>query len=177
MACGRGCRNGPDPLLVEFDAYGPGDSAVLIECVTEDPERAASALRRVLARHGGALGARGAVSYLFREVGVLRFEPIEDPGPLLAAAERAGAEDVRVAHGRGEVLTDPRELPAIRQRLQRDGFVAAYCGRSRRASSALRLSPADTGQLERLLRALSELSEVRSVYTNAEIPDQVLASL
>jgi len=163
---------------VLFEGYGPGDVAVLIECVTTDRPRTAATLRQLFADHGGHLGAHGSVGYLFNPVGLLTFAPGTAREPLVGRALEAGAEDVIVNEDASiEVLTDPIELDSIRAALSRAGFAPVDVERTRRASSAIRLSGAHAMQLLRLLAALEGQDDVRSVYTNAEISDEVLASL
>ena len=173
---------GQSPALsgqsVRFEGYGPGDAALLIEAVTEDRERTAAQLRRIFAAHGGYLGASGSVAYLFNHVGLLTFAPGTPHEPLLGLALEAGAEDVIVNDdGSIEVLTDPIELQSVRAALVRAGFDPVDAEPTRRAAAAVKLTGAAAGELLGLLAALARVHHVRSVYTNAEISDEVLASL
>jgi len=163
---------------VLYEGYGPGDVAVLVECVTADRRRTAAALRHLFRAHGSYLGADGSVAYLFNPVGLLTFAPGTAREPLVGLALEAGAEDVIVNEdGSIEVLTDPIELESVRAALSGAGFAAADVERTLRAWSAIKLSVSEAGELVRLLAALEGQDDVQSVYTNAEIPDEVLAGI
>jgi transcriptional/translational regulatory protein YebC/TACO1 len=99
------------------------------------------------------------------------------PG-LRGLAFDAGAEDIVVAaDGSLDVLTDPWEFDGVRARLESAGFVPAHCDVTERASVAVPVTGAAAFDMLRLQKALRELEEVQSVYTNAEIPDEVVAQL
>ena len=167
---------GGEPVC--YEGYGPGGTAVLVECLTDDREQLSAALRRAFARHGGHLGAEGSVSYIFDTVGVLTYPPGTDRQGLTQAALAAGAEDV-VPHDDTsvEVLADPRELPAVRAMLELRGFAPASAEVMRRAATSIPLSGETAELMLRLIEALEELPEVREVYANVEIADEVLARL
>src|ERR1700744_1167909 len=96
---------------VQYEGYGPGGTAVLIECAAPERHDLAAHLRRVFAAHGGHLGAQGSVSYLFTRTGVLTY-PIGSELAELALA--AGAEDVQMGSAGIEILTDPADFVTIR---------------------------------------------------------------
>jgi transcriptional/translational regulatory protein YebC/TACO1 len=161
-----------------FEGYGPGGAAVMLDCVTPDRSGMAADLRRVFASHAGHLGAEGSVAYLFKKVGVLTFCAQTGEAPLRDWAFEAGAEEVSVrADGSVEVLTDPIELDSIRSALARLGCEAQRSSTTERAFASVPLDAASAASIAELLAALKCLPGVRSVYTNAEIPDAVLASL
>ena len=162
--------------FVRYEGYGPGDSALIIDCFTADRARTAAELRELLSAHGGHLGALGSVGYLFNEVGLLGFPPGTRREPLVGLAMEAGAEDVIVNDdGSLEVLTDPPDLGAVDASLSRAGFAATDAVVTQRASSRVELSGTMASELVALLAALATLAEVQSVYTNAEVSDEVLA--
>lgn len=168
----------PIQSSVRYEGYGPGDCAVLVECLTQDRERTAQSLRERFARHGGWLGASGSVDYLFNEVGLLTFPPGTAAELLVRSAWQAGAEDVIVsADGSIAVLTDPPELPGVRARLARAGFVAHDATVTRRSATRVELQGVEAARLLALLDELRSLREVRSVHTNAEVAGELLASL
>jgi transcriptional/translational regulatory protein YebC/TACO1 len=101
-----------------------------------------------------------------------------DLADLRRLAFDAGAEDIVVAaDGSFDLLTDPWEFDGVRARLAAAGFVPAHCDMTERASIAVPLAGAAAFDMLRLQNALRELEEVQSVYTNAEIPDEVVAQL
>ena len=155
------------------EAYGPGGGALIVECRTDNRERTIERLRQVVREHGGYIAARGAVSYLFNEVGRLRFPPGTDPRRVAAIALEAGAEDVIPAPL--EVLTDPIDLVAVRAALQAAGFVPASSEVTWRASITVPLTGEAANAMLHLVETLKDLKDVENVYTNVEIPDEVLA--
>src|SRR5579872_5597607 len=158
--------------VTRFEGYGPGGAAVMLDCITEDRAGMAAELRRVFASHGGHLGAQGSVAYLFNEVGVLTFCAQNGEARLRDGAFRAGAEQILVRpDGRIEVLTDPIELTSIQTELARDGYAAESRCITERAFTAVPLDAADAAAITQLLATLKRLPGVRSIYTNAQIPD------
>jgi transcriptional/translational regulatory protein YebC/TACO1 len=172
---GRGRKPGAGQELVRYEGYGPGGAAVVVECVTGDRGRVGAQVRHVFLEHGGNLGADGSVSYLFNTVGLMTYPPGTDEERLMQVALEAGAEDV-VPHDdcSMEVLADPAELDTVRAVLTHRGFAPETAEVTRRAASAFELSGESAARMVRLLETLQELDEVRDVYSNAEIPDDVL---
>jgi transcriptional/translational regulatory protein YebC/TACO1 len=163
---------------VRYEGYGPGDSAVLVDCLTGDPGRTAAAVRQAFLHHGGQPGAAGSVAYLFKEVGRLVYPANAGLGSRLGSVWEAGAEDVVVApDGSVEVLTDPVEIDVVRSRLALLGHDAAAIEVTYRSSAKAVLGAEDAARMTRLLRALEGLDGVRSVYTNAENAGELLASV
>jgi YebC/PmpR family DNA-binding regulatory protein len=159
-----------------YEGYGPRGAAVLVECLTDNRNRTVAEVRHAFTRHGGNLGADGSVSYLFNQVGLLAFAPGADEDALMDAALEAGAEDV-IAHADGslEVLTAPADYEAVRDALAARGLAAAEGSITHRASTSVALAGEDADAMMKLLEALEDLDDVQNVYSNAEIPDDVLA--
>lgn len=163
---------------IRYEGYGPGDSAVLVDCLTDNPEHAADELRHVFERHGGHLGAAGAVSYLFNPVGVIVYPPGVGLKRLENEAFEAGAEDVVPREdGTIEVLTDPVEIESVRESLASAGLVPAQVQLTERAWASAPIQGDAARCMVRLLDELEELDGVQNVYSNAEIPHEVLAAV
>jgi YebC/PmpR family DNA-binding regulatory protein len=168
--------NGVAPI--RFEGYGPGGAAVLVECVTDDHNRTRADLRQAFSEHGGHLGAAGSVSYLFNHVGLMTYPPGTDEERLIHAALEAGAEDVVANSDRSiEVLADPMEFETVRAILTDSGFAPAAAGVTERASLTTPLSGEPAERMVRLLESLEERDDVRNVYSNVEISDEVLARI
>ena len=175
---GRGGTQPPRTGLqsVRYEGYGPGGAAVLVECLTDDRGRVGAAVRHAFVQHGGHLGADGSVSYLFNTVGLMTFPPGTDEERLMQVALEAGAEDVVPnADTSVEVLADPLEFAAVQALLTLRGFAPATAEVTQRAATSLELSGETAAQMVQLLEALEGLDEVRDVYSNVEISDEVLA--
>ena len=175
-ADGTAHANGRAP--VRFEGYGPGGAAVLIECVTDDRNRTRADLRQAFSDHGGHLGAEGSVSYLFNHVGLMTYPPGTDEERLIRAALEAGAEDVVANSDHSiEVLADPMEFETVRAILTDRGFVPAAAKVTERASLTTPLSGEPAERMVHLLESLQERDDVRNVYSNVEISDEVLARI
>ena len=162
--------------IVQYEGYGPGGGVLMVECVTADPKRMDTEVRRTFHKHGGQLGAGGSVSYLFNTVGLLTYPPGTDEELLMQAALEAGAEDVVPnADTSVEVLADPFEFATVRAMLTHQGFAPTTAAVTRRAASSLALSGEDAEAMMQLLEALEGLEDVRGVYSNVEISDEVLS--
>jgi YebC/PmpR family DNA-binding regulatory protein len=161
---------------VQYEGYGPGGAALIIDCLTEDRNRTVADIRHTFARHGGNLCAGGSVRYLFNVVGLMNFPPGTDVEHLIQVALHAGAEDVVPSDdGSVEVLADPTEFEAVRALITADGFAPATAEVMQRAATPIRLSGEAGEQMVRLIEALENLDDVQSVYSNVEISDEVLA--
>jgi YebC/PmpR family DNA-binding regulatory protein len=172
--CGRSDALEP----VRFEGYGPGGAAVLIECLTDDRNRTQADLRRAFTEHGGHLGAEGSVSYLFNHVGLMIYPPGTDEERLMRAALEAGAEDVVPNSDRSiDVLADPMEFETVRALLIDRGFAPAAAEVTERASLTMPLCGEPALRMVRLLETLQERDDVRNVYSNVEISDEVLAHI
>ena len=173
---GRAARPAEGLESVRYEGYGPGGAALMVDCLTDNRHRTGAEVRQAFAEHGGALGASGSVSYLFHPVGLMMYPPGTDEEGLMAAALRAGAEDV-IAHPDGslEVLTDPLDFETVRVRLVADDYVPPHGEITQRAAVSVRLQGTAAHYMAQLLDTLEDLDDVQDVYSNAEIPDEVLA--
>jgi len=161
---------------VRYEGYGPGGAAVLVECLTDNRSRTVANLRTAFARNGGNLGAAGSVAYLFNEVGRMTYPADADPDRLTECALDAGAEDVvRHEDGSIEVLTDPLELDDVRTQLASCGFTPKDTNVTQRAAIAAPLRGEAAEAMVSLLGTLENLDDVQHVYSNAQVPDEVLA--
>ena len=153
---------------VRYEGYGPGGAAVLIECVTHDCETA-TALRGLFARHGGHLGAQGAVAYLFNAVGILTYAP---SAQLAGRAFAAGAEDVLPRDDAlVEVITDPLDFDAVGAALARSGHVAMRALITQRAANTVELRGPPASGMRGLLQELAQHPSVQDIYTNARLAE------
>jgi YebC/PmpR family DNA-binding regulatory protein len=163
---------------VRYEGYGPGGTALMVDCLTDNRNRTVAELRHAFDACGGTLGASGAVAYLFNEVGRMTYPPGTDEDGLMAAALQAGAEDVLPGTGGSlEVLTDPLDFETVHAQLSAEGFPPPDAEITQRASIRRPLDPAAARSMVHLLEMLEEIDDVQDVYSNAEIPDEVLASV
>jgi len=163
---------------VRYEGYGPGGTAVMVDCVTDNRNRTVAELRYAFTKYGGNLGTGGSVAYLFSKVGQISFPPGTDEDRLMEAALEAGAEDV-VANEDGsiEVITDPEEFAGVRAGIVAEGLEPEQAEVTMRPSTNVSLDAEHAQRIVRLLDMLDDLDDVQQVYSNAEISNEILAGL
>jgi YebC/PmpR family DNA-binding regulatory protein len=161
---------------VRYEGYGPGGVAVMVKCLTDNRNRTVSDVRYAFSKYGGNLGADGSVGYLFNQVGLITFAPGLDEERVMEAALEAGAEDV-ISNDDGsiDVLTDPSEFEKVRDALVKAGFTPAEAEVTMRASTSTPLQGEQAKSMLAMLESLEDLDDVQDVYSNADLPDEVLA--
>ena len=175
---GAGELDGDAYHEIRYEGYGPGGTAVIVDCMTDNRNRTAADVRHAFSKFGGNLGADGSVGYLFNHVGLLYYPPGSDEDAIMAAAIEAGAEDVFVNGDQSlEVLTDPTEFETVRNAMRAAGFSPKESELTMRATTTTELDADDADSMMRLMEMLEDLDDVQYVYSNADIPDEVLSQL
>ena len=163
---------------VMYEGYGTNGVAVLIECLTDNRNRAATEVRTAMTKNGGNLGESGSVSYMFERTGVVTVQNTglsEDD--LLMAVLDAGAEEVRDLGEDYEVICQPADLAAVRDALKAEGIEIEDAGQEFRADVEVDLDVEGAKKMLRLIDALEDSDDVQNVYTNMAISDEVAAQL
>jgi YebC/PmpR family DNA-binding regulatory protein len=175
---GAGETDGADYMEIRYEGYGPGGSAVMVDCLTDNRNRTVAEVRHAFTKFGGNLGADGSVNYLFNQVGQLMFPSESDEDVVMEAAIDAGAEDV-VAEDDGsiEVLTSPTDFEQVRDAMVAAGMEADSAQITMRASTSAELGVKEAASMMKLLDMLEDLDDVQEVYSNADISDDVLAQI
>jgi YebC/PmpR family DNA-binding regulatory protein len=175
---GAGETDGADYMEIRYEGYGPGGSAVMVDCLTDNRNRTVAEVRHAFTKFGGNLGADGSVNYLFNQVGQLMFPSESDEDVVMEAAIDAGAEDV-VAEDDGsiEVLTSPADFEQVRDAMVAVGMEADSAQITMRASTSAELGVKEAASMMKLLDMLEDLDDVQEVYSNADISDDVLAQI
>ena len=163
---------------VTYEGYGPGGVAVMVACMTDNRNRTVADVRHAFTKCGGNLGTDGSVAYLFSKAGLLNYSAGTDEDRLMELALEAGALDI-VSHEDGsiEVVTAPEDFDDVRDRLAAGGLAPETAEITMRASTSITLEQDTAEGMIRLLDMLEDLDDVQKVYSNAEIPDDVLAAL
>ncbi len=175
---GSGELDGDDYQEIRYEGYGPGGTAVMVDCMTDNRNRTVADVRHAFSKYGGNLGADGSVGYLFDHVGLLSYPAGSDEDSIMEAAIEAGAEDVIVDADRSiEVVTDPTEFEQVRDAMRRAGLEPENAELTMRAQTTAELGLDEAGSMVRLLEMLEDLDDVQNVYSNADIPDDVLEQL
>ena len=175
---GAGELEGDDFFEIRYEGYGPGGTAVMVDCLTDNRNRTVADVRHAFTKFGGNLGADGSVNYLFNQVGQLLFPAGSDEDAVMEAAIEAGAEDV-VADDDGsiEVLTSPEDFEQVRDDMIAAGMKAESVQITMRASTSAELGAREAGSMIKLLEILEDLDDVQEVYSNADISEDVLAQI
>ncbi len=175
---GGGELDGADYEEIRYEGYGPGGTAVMVDCLTDNRNRTVAEVRHAFSKYGGNLGADGSVNYLFNSVGQLLFPAGSDEDAIMEAAIDAGAEDVVVDDDQSiEVLTEPAEFEQVRDNMLAVGFAAENAQLTMRASTNSQLDVKEATSMIKLLELLEDLDDVQEVYSNADISDDVLAQI
>lgn len=175
---GAGGAEGESLEEVRYEGYGPGGVAVMVDCMTDNRNRTVAEVRHAFTKCGGNLGTDGSVAYLFSKVGLLSYPPGTDEDELLEAALEAGADDVAGNDdGSVDVLTRPDDFLDVRSSLEETGYPPGAAEVTMRASTGQTLDLHGAQTMVRLLDTLEDLNDVQKVYSNAEIPDEILAQL
>ena len=175
---GSGELDGAEYTEIRYEGYGPGGTAVMVDCLTDNKNRTVAEVRHAFSKHGGNLGADGSVNYLFNHVGQLLYAAGSDEDAVMEAAIEAGAEDVIADTDDSiEVLTEPAEFESVRDKMIAAGFEPDDAQLTMRASTNSELGAKDAATMIKLLEVLEDLDDVQEVYSNADISDDILAQL
>jgi YebC/PmpR family DNA-binding regulatory protein len=158
-----------------YEGYGAGGVALFVQVLTDNRNRAASAVRSTFTRHNGNLGEPGSVGYLFVQKGYLIAAGDEDE--IMLAALEAGAEDVRPSDGQYEVITPPAELAVVRAALDGAGIRVESAEVTHLPMTTIALGEESARSVLRLVDALEELDDVQAVYANFDISEDVMAAV
>jgi YebC/PmpR family DNA-binding regulatory protein len=153
--------------------------AVLVEALTDNRNRTASEVRHLFSKHGGNLGATGAVAWQFERRGlvVVAAEGVDEEALLLAAAD-AGADDVSLDGSTFEVSSAPESLTAVREALEAAGFAAESAELAMVPKATIAIEDESTArEVLRLVEGLEDADDVQDVYANFDIPERVLESV
>lgn len=175
---GAGGEEGQNLEEVIYEGYGPNGVAVMVDCMTDNRNRTVAEVRHAFSKCGGNLGTDGSVAYLFSKVGMISYPAGTDEDRLMETALDAGAEDV-ISNDDGsiDVITTPEGFIDVKNALISAGYEADSAEITMHAStsSPLELKGAET--MLRLLDILEDLDDVQKVYSNADIPDDVLQQM
>jgi YebC/PmpR family DNA-binding regulatory protein len=178
IARGAGTNDADDMEELTYEGYGPGGVAVLIEAMTDNRNRTVAEVRHAFTKRGGNLGTDGSVAYLFTRKGQLSFPAGIDEDRLLEVALEAGAEDlVTNSDGSMDVITPWEDFAGVKQSLEEAGLQAESGEVTMIPSSTVQVDASGAESIVGLVDALEDLDDVQNVYTNADIPDDVLASM
>jgi YebC/PmpR family DNA-binding regulatory protein len=170
---------GSDWQTIMYEGYGPGGVAVLIECLTDNRNRAASEVRVAMTRNGGSMADPGSVSYLFSRKGVVIVPKSDgvDDDVLLDVVLEHGAEEVNDLGESWEIVCEAGDVVAVRTALQEAGLDYESAEGTFLPSVTVELDEDGARKVFRLLEALEESDDVQNVYANFDVTDEVMAAV
>jgi YebC/PmpR family DNA-binding regulatory protein len=161
-----------------YEGYGPGGAAVLIESLTDNKNRTVADIRYIFSKRGGSMGENGCVAWMFDKKGYIAIEnKAVDEEALIEAALDAGAEDIREDDSNFEVITAPEDFEAVKAAIDNASipYIVAEVTMLPQSTTFLKGNQAE--QMVRLMEALEDCDDVQKVYTNADIPEEIVNSL
>jgi YebC/PmpR family DNA-binding regulatory protein len=173
---------GADYSTIMYEAYGPQGVALLVECLTDNRNRAAMEVRTAVTRNGGTMADPGSVSRLFNRKGVVIVPKAQDAravdeDDVLEAALDAGVEEVNDLDESIEVVSEATDVVAVRSALQESEIDYDSAEVQFVASLDIPVDADAAAKVFRLVDALEDLDDVQNVFTNVDVPDDVLADL
>lgn len=156
---------------VTYEGYGPGGVAILVHALTDNRNRTATNVRVAFTRNGGNLGETGSVNYLFDRKGYIAIEReglSVDEETMFEVVLEAGGEDLITSPEVFEIYTAPEDFTAVRDQLEKDGFVLAQAELTMVPQNTVPLTEEQKAQLEQLVEKLEDDDDVSEVFTSAE---------
>jgi YebC/PmpR family DNA-binding regulatory protein len=169
---------GADYQTIIYEGYGPNGVAILVECLSDNRNRAASDVRVAMTRNGGAMADPGSVSYLFNRKGVVVVaEANATEDQLLEAVLDAGAQEVNSLGESFEVICEATDLVRVRQAVQAAGLDYESAEATFLPDLYIPLDESGAEKMFKLIEALEESDDVQNVYANFDVSDEILAKL
>ncbi|MBW1702086.1 MAG: YebC/PmpR family DNA-binding transcriptional regulator [Deltaproteobacteria bacterium] len=161
-----------------YEGYGPGGVAVLVDCLTDNKNRAVADVKHLFERNGGALGEPGCVAWIFEQKGLIVFDRDKvDEEQLLELALEAGAEDIREEETEFDVITDPSDFELVKKAVDDAGLSYTLSEVTMIPKNTVKVEGKKAQQMVNLMQALEDNDDVSNVYANFDISDEVLEAL
>ena len=172
---GTGELEGVSYEEIIYEGYAPGGAAVLVECLTDNKNRAVAEVRHVFSKAGGNLGENGCVAWMFDKKGLIVVNKDKaDEDQLMEIAIDAGADDVNDEGDTFEVVTKIGDFESVKEALEKASIETEMAEITMIPQNMLALQGKEAEQTFRLLDALEDCDDVQKVYTNADIPDDIV---
>lgn len=169
---GTGELEGVNYEEIRYEGYGINGASIIIDCLTDNKQRAVADVRHALTKFGGNLGTDGSVAFMFKHCGSLVYEPGTNEDKVMEVALDAGAEDVvSDEDGSIEVITAPNDFMAVKEAMEAAGLKAVMAEVTMKPMNEIELTGDDALKMQKILDALDDLDDVQDVYTSALIDD------
>lgn len=175
---GTGDLEGVDYEEIVYEGYGPGGAAVLVESLTDNKNRTVADIRHIFNKNNGNLGENGCVGWMFNKKGYLVIErnSVEED-VLMETALEAGAEDIREDESNFEVICDPEDFDSVKEAIEAANIPSIAAEVTMLPDVTTNLVGKEAEQMYRLMEMLEDCDDVQKVYTNADIPEEVINSM
>ncbi len=163
-----------------YEGYGPGGVALYIELMSDNRNRTASEIRHILSKHGGNLGQQGCVAWMFSRRGQIIIDPQKagrEAEDLMLLAIDCGAEDFSEEDGIYTIYTAPAELENVRKNLENEGIKMESVDLAMISQNTVALGEKEARKVLRLMEALEDHDDVQEVYSNFDIPEEVMEAV
>jgi YebC/PmpR family DNA-binding regulatory protein len=169
---GAGTLEGVNYEEIRYEGYGISGAAVIVDCLTDNRNRAVADVRHAFTKFGGNLGTDGSVAFMFKHCGSLLFAPGTSEDKVMDAALEAGAEDIiNNDDGSIEVITTPADFSIVKEALEAAGLEAVLAEVTMKADNETVFTGDEAVKMQKLLDALDDLDDVQEVYTSAVIEE------
>jgi len=161
-----------------YEGYGPGGAAVMVESLTDNKNRAVAEIRHIFSKFGGNLGENGCVSWMFDKKGFISVEKKAiDEDSIMETAIDAGAEDVRDEETNYEIITEPNDFEAVKDALDKASIEYIEAEITMLPQTMTDLLGKDAEKMMKLMDFLEDCDDVQKVFTNADIPEELINGL
>jgi YebC/PmpR family DNA-binding regulatory protein len=172
-------KEGADISEVMYEGYGPCGIALYIQAVTDNKNRTVASVKSILSKHGGNMGGAGSVAYLFHKKGLIliKAEPEKHEDIELTAID-SGAEDIKTEADSVEIYTDPKDLHNVKKKLEEAGFAIESAEITFIPENEVKIeNENDARKVLKLMEALEEDDDVTNVYSNFDIPEELMEKI
>lgn len=162
-----------------FEGYGPGGVAILIETLTDNKNRTTAEIRHILAKYDGSMGETGSVTWIFHQKGLVHIEKDDvDEERLLEVSLDGGAEDVSLQGNIYEITTNPSKFESVKKLLEKENFKILKAEVTKAPQSTVPVKNKKIAEkILELMETLEEQVDVQNIYSNFDIPDEILEGI
>ncbi len=169
---GTGELEGVNYEEIRYEGYGINGAAIIIDCLTDNKQRAVADVRHALTKFGGNLGTDGSVAFMFKHCGSLVYEPGISEDKVMEVALDAGAEDIMTNDdGSIEVITPPNDFLTVKEAMEAAGLKSVLAEVTMKPLNEVEFTGDDAVKMQKILDALEDLDDVQDVYTTAILED------
>lgn len=163
---------------VVYEGYGPQGAALLVSCLTDNKNRTAAEVRNIFNKANGSMAGQGSVAWLFEKKGLMVVDEAKvSEDKLMEIVLNAGAENLSQAGGKFEITTTPHDFEAVREAVKKAGIPMESSQVTMIPKNLVPASPESARTVLKLIEALEDHDDVQNVYTNCDIPDEVVKEM